>query len=95
MERRHLNAYDRALLEFANRWYRFGGGDEYIFTEFGVSIPMFYHRVLSLVESRRTSNLDFDTKQILRKFCTVKLSQFSGSANFNPGADSTTPVACH
>ncbi|RYF60130.1 MAG: DUF3263 domain-containing protein [Comamonadaceae bacterium] len=76
-----MDAYDRAMLEFANRWCRFGGGDDHIFTEFGLSVPTFYRRVLALVESRRTTELDCSTKRSLRTFCTLKLSQCGRIAN--------------
>ena len=69
-----MDAHDRAMLQFAQRWSPYGGGDEQIFTEFGVSIPTFYRRVLTLVESR-TTDLNYATKQVLRTFCAVKLSQ--------------------
>lgn len=76
-----MDAYDRAMLDFAKRWCPFGGGDDHIFTEFGLSVPTFYRRVLALVESRRTTELGYSTKRSLRKFCTLKLSQYGRTAN--------------
>jgi hypothetical protein len=61
---------------FAVRWIPFGGGEEYIFTEFGVSIPTFYHRVLKLAESRTTTYLDPAVKETLRAYCKDKLSHY-------------------
>lgn len=76
-----MDAYDRAMLDFANRWCRFGGGGDHIFTEFELSVPTFYRRVLALVESRRTTEFDYSTKRFLRTFCTLKLSQYGRTAN--------------
>ena len=72
-----MNAYERAMAYFAVRWIPFGGGEQYIFTEFGVSIPTFYRRVLKLAESRTTTYLDPAVKETLRAYCTDKLSHYA------------------
>ena len=69
-----MNAHERAMLNFAVRWSPFGGGEQYIFTEFGVSVPTFYRRVLKLVESRTTTYLDSAVNENLRAYCKGKLA---------------------
>ncbi|RYF42364.1 MAG: hypothetical protein EOO27_45290 [Comamonadaceae bacterium] len=64
------------MVTFAVRWSPFGGGEQYIFTEFGVSVPTFYRRVLKLAESRTTTYLDFAVKEDLRAYCKDKLSRY-------------------
>lgn len=69
---------DRAMLAFATKWSRFGGGDEYILPEFGVTPSVFYQRLLTMVTSTLTDELDFPTRQYLREFCSFKIFPPSG-----------------
>ena len=71
-----MNAHERAMVNFAIRWSPFDGGEQYIFTEFGVSVPTFYRRVLTLAESRTTTYLDSADKENLRAYCKCKLSHY-------------------
>jgi len=71
-----VNAHERAMVDFAVRWSPFGGGEQYIFAEFGVSVPTFYRRVLGLAENRTTTYLDFAVKEDLRAYCKDKLSHY-------------------
>jgi|GEM_PF-6497764 len=77
VERNMMTPDDRAMLAFATKWARFGGGDEYILPEFGVTPVQFYHRVLAMVTTPRTAEVDFATKQFLRQFCLSKIAGFS------------------
>ncbi|WP_067902036.1 DUF3263 domain-containing protein [Nocardia vaccinii] len=70
-----MTADELAMLEFAAKWYRFGGGDEFIFPEFGVTPAVFYQRVLRLVESTTSNIVTPQTRIRLRQFCTGKLSR--------------------
>ncbi|EHI43330.1 hypothetical protein OPAG_06607 [Rhodococcus opacus PD630] len=74
-----MNAHERAMVNFAVRWSPFGGGEQYIFAEFGVSVPIFYRRVLKLVESRATTYLDSAVNESLRAYCQGKLSHYETS----------------
>ncbi|EKT82542.1 hypothetical protein HJ581_0043600 [Rhodococcus opacus] len=71
-----MDTYDHALLGFALRWRRYGGGDYYIFTEFGITPKIFYQRVLWMVEKRLSSGLDLTMRQQLREHCLAKLTSF-------------------
>jgi hypothetical protein len=79
IERKQVNAHERAMVNFAVRWSPFGGGEQYIFTEFGVSIPTFYLRVLKLAERRTTTYLDPAVKETLRAYCKDKLSHYGAA----------------
>ncbi|WP_230990304.1 hypothetical protein [Rhodococcus oxybenzonivorans] len=71
-----MDTYDHALLGFALRWSGYGGGDDYIFTEFGIPPRVFYQRVLWMVEKRLASDLDLTMRQQLREHCLAKLTSF-------------------
>ncbi|WP_241962119.1 hypothetical protein [Rhodococcus opacus] len=71
-----MDTYDHALLDFALRWSAYGGGDYYIFTEFGIPPKIFYQRVLWMVEKRLASGLDLTMRQQLREHCLAKLTSF-------------------
>lgn len=66
---------DRAMLVFATKWFRFGGGDEYILPEFGLTPTEFYQRILLMVTSTLIDEPDFATRTQLREFCSFKLSR--------------------
>ncbi|AWK76157.1 hypothetical protein CBI38_32120 (plasmid) [Rhodococcus oxybenzonivorans] len=69
-----MDSYDKALLDYTTRWCNFGGGDEDIFTEFGLTPEVFYRRVLALLEQRFVTELEFPARQYLRAYCTEKLT---------------------
>ena len=71
---------DRAMLAFATKWSRFGGGDEYILPEFGLTPSAFYQRILAMVTSTLINEVDFATRQYLREFCSHKNISPSSSA---------------
>ncbi|MGY4783279.1 DUF3263 domain-containing protein [Rhodococcus opacus] len=68
---------EQAMLAFATTWLPFGGGDEHIFPEFGLSPAAFYQRILTLVDRRFVSDVDLATRQHLRELCSSKLSHSS------------------
>jgi hypothetical protein len=70
---------DQAMLAFATKWSRFGGGDEYILPEFGITPVVFYKRILAMVTSTLINEVDFSTRQYLREFCSLKISPSSPS----------------
>lgn len=57
----HLDPFDTAILEFAERWAPFDGGHEFVFAEFGIRVAEFYDRleqILSRTDAgRRDSRL--------------------------------------
>ncbi|WP_213577431.1 DUF3263 domain-containing protein [Rhodococcus sp. USK13] len=72
---------DQAMLAFAAKWSRFGGGDEYILPEFGITPQVFYQRLLTMVTSTLINDVDFSTRTYLRDFCSSKLARpASGTA---------------
>ncbi|MBP2214640.1 hypothetical protein JOJ87_004984 [Rhodococcus ruber] len=66
---------DRAMLAFAAKWSPFGGGDEHILPEFGLTPAVFYRRLLAMVTTTPTDEVDFATRTFLRQFCVSKLSR--------------------
>jgi hypothetical protein len=66
---------DQAMLAFATKWSRFGGGDEYILPEFGITPQVFYQRLLAMVTSTLINDVDFSTRTYLMDFCSSKLAQ--------------------
>ena len=66
---------DQAMLAFATKWSRFGGGDEYILTEFGITPVVFYQRLLAMVTSTLINDVDFSTRTYLMDFCASKLAR--------------------
>ncbi|PQP25197.1 DUF3263 domain-containing protein [Rhodococcus opacus] len=66
---------DQAMLVFATRWCRFGGGDEYILPEFGITPQVFYQRLLAMVTSTVINEVDFSTRTYLMDFCSGKLAR--------------------
>ncbi|MFF2111769.1 DUF3263 domain-containing protein [Rhodococcus koreensis] len=66
---------DQAMLAFATKWSRFGGGDEYILPEFGITPVVFYQRLLTMVTSTLINDVDFATRTYLRDFCSSKLAR--------------------
>lgn len=67
-----MDPYDQALLTYALRWCNYGGGDEQIFPEFGLTPEAFYRRVLDLVDGY--IELDCRTVTHLRTHCNEKVS---------------------
>ncbi|GCE44574.1 hypothetical protein Rhow_008995 [Rhodococcus wratislaviensis] len=66
---------DQAMLAFATRWSRFGGGDEYILPEFGITPDVFYQRLLTMAKSTLINDVDFATRTYLMDFCASKLAR--------------------
>lgn len=68
--------YERAMLEFARGWHRFGGGSaQDIFVEFGLNEQEFFSRVLSLVGAPAPSGpgIPSTTDIQIRKVCRWRL----------------------
>jgi hypothetical protein len=72
---------DHAMLAFATKWSRFGGGDEYILPEFGLTPSVFYQRILAMVTTTLINEVDFSTRQYLREYCSLKISPSSPSSS--------------
>nr|WP_271213203.1 DUF3263 domain-containing protein [Rhodococcus wratislaviensis]GLK40218.1 hypothetical protein GCM10017611_70910 [Rhodococcus wratislaviensis] len=66
---------DQAMVAFATKWSRFGGGDEYILPEFGITPVVFYQRLLAMVTSTLINDVDFATRTYLMDFCSSKLTR--------------------
>lgn len=49
-------ANDNELVRFAAQWAPFGGGDEYIYPEFGLTPEQFYRRVLDVIQTECPSS---------------------------------------
>ncbi|GAF43612.1 hypothetical protein RW1_009_00360 [Rhodococcus wratislaviensis NBRC 100605] len=68
---------DARLVKFALWWEPFGGGDEYIFPEFGVDPVAYYRRLLNLLQSARAPRLERGDRQRLVALCAHKLRTLS------------------
>ncbi|RYF51514.1 MAG: DUF3263 domain-containing protein [Comamonadaceae bacterium] len=65
---------EQEMLAFARKWLPFGGGEEHILPEFGLTPVVFYQRLLAMVTKTRANEVDFATRRHLREFCLLKLS---------------------
>ncbi|WP_228001427.1 DUF3263 domain-containing protein [Nocardia australiensis] len=74
---------EHSMLEFATRWHRFDGGDEYIRPTFGITPPVFYQRLLWLLNTSTDHGLDQPTCRLVRQLC------FASSPCTNPRTTST------
>lgn len=59
-------------VDFALRWEPFGGGDDYILPEFGVSPAVFYRRLLNDLDRTPPSVTSFESEKLTR-LCNDKL----------------------
>ncbi|BAH55472.1 hypothetical protein ROP_72250 [Rhodococcus opacus B4] len=64
------------MLGYVIAWAPFGGGDEEILPQFGITPDNFYLRLARILESRSCGGIDFATRNRLREFCAGKLSSF-------------------
>lgn len=80
-----MDAQMAAMLEFARRWRPFGGCDEQIFPDFGVTAPVFYKRVLAHIQARGTFEVSVSEAESLAKFCTEKLREHGSIVLPPPG----------
>lgn len=62
------------LIQFALRWEPFGGGDEFIFPEFGVAPLLFYRRLLRILESA-AEDLTMSQNHRLTRLCDQKVAR--------------------
>jgi hypothetical protein len=56
--RKKLPRFDAELLTFAERWAPFGGGHEFIFAEFGLTVDQFYCRLRGILAQLDSSERD-------------------------------------
>lgn len=75
-----MTTEDQEFIDFATKWLPFGGGDEYILPQFGVTPYTFYLRLHTLLQSRPTLGLGLAAKRKLAEACAAKLSQRSRRA---------------
>ncbi|MGV9949639.1 DUF3263 domain-containing protein [Rhodococcus aetherivorans] len=84
-----MTSDERAMLAFVLRWSPFGGGDDYILPEFGLTPAAFYRRVLALL-TLQSGGTDVATRAHLRQFCVSKLSQLGQPKHFTPDDPTTS-----
>ncbi|MFC0449206.1 DUF3263 domain-containing protein [Rhodococcus jostii] len=70
-----MDTYTRAMLRFVQEWHPYGGCDDQIMPEFGITETTFYQRVLAILEHRRHLQLDDSERLALRSFCITKLHE--------------------
>lgn len=71
-----MNKYSREVLEFARQWEPFGGGDDFVFLQFGVEPEVFYRRLRRLLKrelERPDVPADFAR---LERHCSEKIAQY-------------------
>jgi hypothetical protein len=71
---RRRTTLEEQFVEFALRWARHGGGDEYIFPEFGVRPAVFYRRLLGLVKAEHSPGLSESQREFLTAVSLKKLA---------------------
>jgi len=67
---------ERAMLTFAVQWAPFGGGDEFILPEFGITPGTFYHRLRAILFTTGPRLRPRTTQQLLN-LCATKVSPVS------------------
>ncbi|MFE3002602.1 hypothetical protein ACFXG4_47510 [Nocardia sp. NPDC059246] len=72
-----LNKHEQELLLFAARWAPYGGGEEFILPQFGISPSLFYRRVLAALRPVRDHRLTPEMQQQLTEFCTKKIEKLT------------------
>lgn len=70
---------ERAMLRFALSWLPYGGGDELVLPEFGIFPPVFYRRLLRLLETCHDPEVDPAAKAELVELCSLKLTRCRGA----------------
>jgi len=68
---------ESAMLTFAAQWAPFGGGDEFILPEFGITPGTFYHRLRAILFSTTSPRLGPRTTQQLLNLCATKVGPVS------------------
>jgi hypothetical protein len=66
--------YERSMIDFIQRWHRFGGGSARdIFVEFGLPEHEFFRRTLELIQARLFTGMTEETAEYIRKVCRWRL----------------------
>ena len=59
---------ERAIIEFIQRWHRFGGGSARdIFAEFGLAEHEFFRRTLEILQTGPFAGMNEETAEYVRK----------------------------
>lgn len=65
---------DALMVEFALKWLPYGGGDEHILPEFGLTPTEFYLRIMKLMNSLSATRVDLGPRLQLIELCSLKLA---------------------
>jgi hypothetical protein len=82
MLRAFPDRFERAMIDFATRWYRYGGGSSSeIFEEFGLREEVFFRRVLDLMETdaRNARCINAVLNYHIRSICRLRLAAINHS----------------
>ncbi|KXX58994.1 DUF3263 domain-containing protein [Rhodococcus sp. LB1] len=71
-----MDIHERDMLAFARTWQPYGGNDDQILPEFGVTAATFYQRVLALLSRPLTHGVEATECQGMRAFCVEKLREY-------------------
>lgn len=71
-----MDSHDQAMLDFATMWHHYGGADEQILPEFGLTPPAYYSRLLGILDGILGRGVDEQTRWDLEDFCRKKLSAY-------------------
>ncbi|MFZ2178859.1 MAG: hypothetical protein WAW17_33465 [Rhodococcus sp. (in: high G+C Gram-positive bacteria)] len=63
------------MVKFALKWLPYGGGDEHILPEFGVTPDEFYRRLSLLVNTVRATRVDLGSRRQLVELCSLELAR--------------------
>ncbi|SEC29938.1 DUF3263 domain-containing protein [Rhodococcus koreensis] len=80
-----MDLHEKDMLAFARTWQPYGGNDDQILPEFGISEPTFYQRVLALLARPRTVGLGDEERKALITFCMAKLREYGYPQRDRPG----------
>lgn len=81
-----MDPYESAMVEFVQIWRPYGGADDQILPEFGMTADVFYRRVLDILERPRLRSLELAVgeRHDLQEFCYQKLRQCGHSVMVPP-----------
>ncbi|MDF3310572.1 DUF3263 domain-containing protein [Rhodococcus sp. T2V] len=87
-----MNDHEKDMLAFARTWKPYGGNDDEILPEFGLTATTFYHRVLALLNRPLTHGLGIAECQAIRTFCAAKLRAYDCAVTSRPAQRSVRNI---
>ena len=72
-----MNDQEQRMVEYASQWMSYGGGDDEILAEFGLTPEQFYRRLLHLVSTRRVGGPNAKVRGQVGRFSSKKVAAYA------------------